>query len=219
MNAIKIFLLMFSCSSMALPILNESAATNSYVTFYPDHEDPNLYYFAPNKLGIMLDDSGIPLFNYIAGKSWGKHIASVTVILDIGQFRNEIEVAKANVLAGNSAAKFAPLPLKRSRVSIGENRRFISWQQCEHTTGRFEDPVGCSFGLKSKGAQTVLKMLKNGQGTLNLSFEYRFSGLEVQADGSLEKARREFSVQGLLGGEVLSRYPQLFRDRSGHLLD
>ena len=55
MKSFLLMLFLLTTHALAAPVLNNNvAADGTMVTIWPDHEDPNHYYFAPNLMKIAV---------------------------------------------------------------------------------------------------------------------------------------------------------------------
>lgn len=219
-----LFLITFllSSSAFALPIVNESVATNSIYTVYLDHNDSNLYYISPNFMSVAMDEDGIPLFNYTEYKVGGyfsrKRNANIQMILRVANYEEQLNIAKDTILKDNPNAKFALVPFVSSRIEFDDKFRgmFID-HSCTHPSGEYSAEQSCILNLSHFG-HIVFKNNIQKRLTLVLKFFYEVQGVERKADNSFQDATREFQIAGRVGGDILAPHPHLFTDYKGRYI-
>jgi hypothetical protein len=127
MKYLSIIALVLSVNASALPVLRETVGnvSDGYVTIYPDHRDPNLFYFLPNQMEFAVDRStGLPSFSLstyaIEQADLSKSYGYMTFV-----FRPALsEDAKNQIKAfqsKNPNARIAPLPVGESYLTVGES--------------------------------------------------------------------------------------------------
>ena len=104
--------------SQALPVLREAAGDlglGGMVTIYPDHRDPTLFYFMPDKTGFARDTrSGVPLFGL---NTYGVEQSDTSKIFGYMTFTvqpalsEEVRKQLELFMQKNPGARLAPLPV------------------------------------------------------------------------------------------------------------
>ena len=211
-------IVVFSSTCFALPIVNESVATNSIYTVYRDHNNSDLYYISPNFMSIAEDVDGTPLFNYTEYKVGGylsrKRNANIQMILRVKNYEEELQMAKDTILSDNPNARFALVPFESSRVEFDDKFRgmFLD-HSCTHPSGEYSAEQSCILNLSHFG-HIVFKNNIKKRLTLVLKF-FKVQGVERRADNSFQDATREFQIAGRVGGDILAPHPHLFTDYKG----
>jgi hypothetical protein len=188
--------LFISTMAMAAPVLNENAAINSFVTIYKDHADANLYYIAPQFMGVCLDAAGKPIFSFneYNRNPFGSKRAVVMMTLCLRQHQSEMKAALEKVKQDNPNAKFAGVAFTSSELVLTDDvvKEFVEQNSCNHQAGVIGQEQACSFILNNKGTNVFIRKMQKGL-TLVLQFTYKIEGV-VKTPTGLEKAERSFSV-------------------------
>ncbi len=215
-----ILLLLITGNALALPVLNESVATNSIYTIYPDHQDENLYYISPNYMGIARDEDGIPLFNYTEYKvGWRRYRATAQVILRVNNYEEELSKAKETVLSYNAKARFALIPFYESEILFNDKfGRAILSHACTHPAGEYSAEQSCILNFSHFG-KNIFKNSIHKRLTLVMNFSYQVIGVNATADNSFVETERKFMLAARIGGNILAQYPELFTDWKGRIID
>ncbi|MDH4468395.1 MAG: hypothetical protein QE271_10075, partial [Bacteriovoracaceae bacterium] len=189
-------------SIFALPILNLNVATTqkSYV-MWPDNEDKNLFYFAPNFLKIGGRTN--KYFGYLKTRIGGKRAVIITSLLKTEHYDATLEEAKDILLKENPKAKFASIPFIASRVEFNEDMKpFILSNDCNNVAGQAIDNVPCSFTLNKQGVRTFRDYWYEG-GVTPFHFYYTISGIIKGATSADDKlSELEFAIVVNFGGKA-----------------
>ncbi len=110
----------------AVPVVRETQADfdGDLATIYPDHANPNLFYFLPNTGGFARDKDGKPLFGLVY---WGLNEADaskgggyITFVMEAGitdPLRNELLKFKAK----HKNSRLSVVPFGKSSIVIGNS--------------------------------------------------------------------------------------------------
>ena len=219
MKKILLLALFLSFGAHALPILNESVATNSIYTIYPDSENQNLYYISPNFMSVALDEDGIPLFNYTEYKvGFRRYQANIQMVMRVQNYQEELRVAKETVLSNNPNAKFALTPFASSQIEFDDKfKSAITDHSCNHMGGEYSAEQSCILVLSNLG-RNIFKNNIRKRLTLVMNFKYRILGVNRMADDTFSNTERIFKIAARVGGDVLLDYPDLFTDWRGRII-
>lgn len=179
-NLVLILALTLSAAARGAPILNENAATGSFVTIYKDHLDPNLYYFAPHYMGVCLDEKGLPVFSYSTFKesTLSPLKGLVMTTLCLREHKAEMKEAFDSILKTNPVAKFAGVAFTKSELMLNDAvvRSLIEKNSCNHVAGVIGQEQACSFILSSRGKVAFIEKLNKGLAVV-LQFQYSVVGV------------------------------------------
>ncbi len=204
-------------NAYALPVMNLSSPGGIDYTFFPDHQNPNLYYVAPNRISLA-NRGGLPEFSYVEYWQNEARHATIQALIQPVYEQERLERSKQGVLAINPNAVFAHLPLASSRVVFSGLRAFIVSSACEHNAGHAFDLQSCIVSLNNRGRMVFRNLLKIGN-AINIQYEYKVAGVAQQADGSFIDSERIYQISGAIGGPELALHPELFRDARGNMID
>jgi hypothetical protein len=219
MRTILSFTVLFAALSagqaFALPVLNANTPGAVNVTVFPDHADATLFYLAPTVFVIAKREDGVPNFSYMEYKTNGYRRAIVQTTLRPDFSYDEIEKAKAAILANVPAARFTSLPFEDSKVNfIGSLAPLLVDSDCQHPAGTVADEQTCAFHLRNSGVKVMRPMFKTGL-TITTQFVYTINGVRQNADGTYSNHANSYQVAGRLGGPELAAHPELFIDSNG----
>jgi|GEM_PF-2504955 len=117
---------LLAANASAVPLLRATAADfqNDLATIYPDSQDPNLYYFLPNKGGIAFDNKGKPLFELTTWglkegdpKKGGGYMSFVTEAGLTDALRAELKAFQAK----HPGARLTVVPFGKSSIEVGRD--------------------------------------------------------------------------------------------------
>jgi hypothetical protein len=206
-----------STATLALPLLSESAALNtgSALTLYPDHQDPQKFYFMPNSATIGRDNRGVPTFSLT---HWGLSDPNSSdaggLLVYVGRLTSDPEQAKAlaQFLAARPGAGVAVLPVKESIVGLDTTLgagatplpSLFSEFNFARKAGRAEDEVGINAVLTRTGARALkASILKEAGANLKWDLCYKVEGLGPAMDGriqiSMSRVYEHFAAQASVG--------------------
>lgn len=204
-------IVMTTFSALAIPVVNENVANSGVMTIYPDHQDPHRYYVAPNVVMIATNQNGVPFFSY--GEFRRKLINKVGVIamtLVPAYTREELELAKAEILKKDPKAEFSGVPFVASTLSLtGVLAELIAENECNHAAGLIGQEQSCAIVLTSKGRTFFLKAIQRRTLFTTLQFEYVLQAVVRRADGSFVDQAVTHGVAVRIDGEQLAQFPQL----------
>jgi hypothetical protein len=185
-------------NALALPQFSKSAALNygSALTLYPDHQDPNLFYFMPNSSRIGRDEKGVPTFSftYFGLKDPAATEAGALMVY-VGRLTSEPEQKKAleQFLATHPKAGIAVLPIKESMISLDTTdpskqplKLLFNEFNFAHKGGRAEDEIGINAVATKIGAK-IFKASILGEAGAVMKYDmcYKVDGLGAGMDGKI----------------------------------
>lgn len=215
-------LLILGIQAQAAPVFNQNmAADGTFVTIWPDHKDPNHFYFAPNFMRIALDASETPKFQFTqfetgnCSSRWARRMgychykALITSLLVAGYEMEQLNQAQEGIRKIRPQARFSPIPFITSKVEFGDTlNKFIDEHECSPRAGQAADQIPCTITFNSNGIYYLMPFLNAGK-ILPIKFVYTISGVKELADGSFEDAMLDHGLTVNLGGEVLINHPDL----------
>lgn len=194
----------------AAPILNENLAASGLITVYGDSQDPNLFYYAPNYMGVCRDESGSSLLAYRAyvnSSGYRRGLVMTTMCLRYGK---EIEGVIAEIKTRIPTARFAGVAFTSSRMVLNDEvlSGFLASNSCDHPGGVIGQEQACSFVFNSSGRAMFTELMKKGLG-LVLNFEYNVHGVRRNATGGFDDAVGTFYVAARITKEDAVHVPEL----------
>lgn len=220
---ILIFLMvLYSSNIFSAPILNKNmAADGTFVTIWPDHVNPDHFYFAPNFMKIPIDQRNQPKFHFTQYRSgncdsrWSirrgycHHKALITSLLVAGYDAQQLAQAQSGILKIRPKARFSAIPFISSHVEFGTNlNEFIDQHECAPQAGQAADEIPCMITLNRKGVTNLMPFLNLGR-VLPFKFIYKISGVIEGADGKYKDEILNYGLTVNLGGEMLNKHPEL----------
>ncbi|RME15342.1 MAG: hypothetical protein D6797_06755 [Bdellovibrio sp.] len=186
-----------SSPTQALPLVSESEGFHATktVTIYPDHKDPQKFYYFPNSARYVFSQEGLPLFNFTY---WGLNPPSqdagaylvFTMKLHVDR---EQENALQSFLKNHPSARLATLPVKSSYITLSSQkgkmplRTLFKELVFPPVSGRAEDELGVSGILTPIGARIFRsKLLKAPDGAFQVNYCYSVSGLGPNMDAVIK---------------------------------
>lgn len=216
-NLLFLVILLSSAPALALPIFNRNTPGAEKATIYPDHQNPNLYYYAPNTMLIATDPAtDAPLFKYNEYyESRRSLVGVVQTILQPSFHEPELQGAFTRIKAQNPQALFVALPFESSQVIfLNQFEPLISSNECTHLAGNVLDDQACVLTFTPRGRATILPAIRSGLG-IAIQFRYTVLGVKENADGHYDNDKRDVVVGGRIGGSLLGQHPELFVDAYG----
>lgn len=187
--------------SQALPVLREAAGDlglGGMVTIYPDHRDPTLFYFMPDKTDFSRDvRSGVPLFGL---NTYGAEQSDVSKVFGYMTFTVQPAISDSVrkqldlFMQKNPQARLAPLPVGESYMTIGQSRQgevsqggadFFKNFDLPPYAGLLETQVGGNAYLTGIGAKVMTNAIKNPS-LLNLNLCYTVDGVTPHMDATVK---------------------------------
>lgn len=213
-----IILILLACvctdSAFAIPVVNENVANSGVMTIYPDHADTNRFYIAPNVVTIAKNSEGIPLFAY---DEYVRHFSTVGLMqmtLVPAYTREELEIAKAEILKTKPNAQFSGVPFIESSLDLtGELPEIVEMSQCNHIGGLIGQEQGCIIQLTKRGRNLFYSALNQKKIFTTLQFEYSIQAVVRKADGTFVDQTVRHGIAVRIDGDQLSNYPQLINRR------
>lgn len=161
-------LLLFLQEASALPLLAENAASrvSELLTVYPDHQDPNKFYYFPNAAVLSRDSDGKPMFTLVTfglkdpDPNQGGGVLSAVFNLKSSA---EQQKAKNEFLAERPQGGLAVLPVKASTLEAAKLSFMKNIQLPKHG-GRAEDEMGIMAELTQAGARVVRAQAQGSAG-------------------------------------------------------
>jgi len=173
--------------AQAVPVLRQTSAdfSGQLATIYPDHADPNLFYFLPNTGQVASAKDGKPLMGLtmsgINNSDPNDGMGLLTFVMEASltpELRGELNAFKAK----HPNARLTVVPFGKSYVSMlrsdgqpGDNRvwsKLIESLDIPPHAGVAETQVGVNMLLSEKGARFSQAMIKGSQPyNLALCFE------------------------------------------------
>lgn len=186
-----------STQAYALPILRESAATydSMFVTIYPDHRNPNLYYFLPNSMQFAKDPvTGVPDFSlntYGAEQSDPKLAKGWITFVFRAAVTPDVQAALNSFKKDHPGAILATLPVGESYLTVGTSRDgvpssggadwFKSWDLPPYG-GVFESEVGGNAYLTGEGAKMMSTIVFQPKTSFSLNYCFKVDGVTPNMD-------------------------------------
>lgn len=210
-----LFLLMISAPIWGAPVLNNNmAAEGTLITIWPDHEDANHFYFAPNSMKIAASENGKPKFHltrYQDNCRFGRcdKKAFVSALFETSYQLEQLKAAQAGILKLRPGARFSVIPFQGSRVEFGKTMSpFIVEHDCSPKAGQAADEVPCTMNFNPKGVNTLVDYLGQGK-VLPFKFFYKLSGVIQEAEGKFRNEALDFGITVNFGGEILIGHEDL----------
>lgn len=196
--------------AQAAPILNENLAASGLITVYGDSQDPKLFYYAPNYMGVCRDETGGPVFTYkgyVNASGYRRGLVMTTMCLKYGR---DIEGVIAEIKSRVPEARFAGVAFTSSRMVLKDEvlAGFLASNSCDHPGGVIGQEQACSFIFNSNGRKMFTELMKTGLG-LVLNFEYTIHGVRRNAAGGFDDATSTFYVAARIMKEDATRVPEL----------
>lgn len=210
-------IMLASFQAMAAPVLNRNmAAAGNRITIWPDHTDPNHFYYAPSSFNIAMGQDQKPIFNMIDYEigNCGRfrrcsHKSMLTTYFEAGYRESELLQAQNSILKFNPKARFSQVPFISSRVDFGTALTpFIDDHNCSPRAGQPADLVPCTIILNAKGIQRLKPNLKEGK-MMAFNFVYQIYGVVEGSNPQYKDHTAEYSIAVNLGGDVLIGHADL----------
>ncbi len=218
MKMLLMLMLWMPLIASAAPRMDSAVGSASpyLATVLPDHENPNLYYYFPQKSEVLIRPNGVQDFAYIESRKYRRwsytvEAAQLTVGIQLSMNAEALNQKIAEIRAANPAAKFTPVTAFQTGVeeSQGANRYFLG-SECPRMAGPLEIPVYCTVQINPDLSAGFRKIIRHTQ-TRVLNYVYRFYGY---SDGKI--GEYTFSVPLKVGSLEDSPY---FFDQYGNSLD
>lgn len=196
-SAIAASVILFGVKAQALPLLAESAAlrAGSALTLYPDHQDPNKFYFMPNSSKIGRDQRGVPTFSFTYYGLGGTDLSQAgALMVYVGRLASDNDQAQAltHFLRTNPRAGVAVLPIRESVVTLNSSagqtplKPLFSEFNFAAKGGRAEDEIGINAVLTGIGAKIFkASLLAEVGAALKYDMCYKVQGLGPAMDGKI----------------------------------
>lgn len=216
MKSILLFCFFLSTVASGAPVLNlNQAAEGTLITIWPDHLDPNHFYFAPNLISLSEDKTGKAKFNVITYKGSCnirrrcKRRAMVIAFFKAGYLSEQLALAQTGIRKRYPQARFSAIPFMSSRVVFGKSLRpMIYSHECSPQGGQAADEVPCTITLNGRGIKSLLPNLNEGK-PVPFNFFYKIRGVAQEADGGYRNEDLEYSISVNLGGPILMGHDDL----------
>lgn len=219
-----LFLTFFASQSWAVPVLNQNmAAEGTFVTIWPDHQNPDHFYFAPNFMKIASDKKGAPKFHFTQyqsgrcgrlGGALGKchSKALISTLMVAGFDLDQLNTAQEGIRKIRPNARFSAIPFLSSEVNFGETlNSFIDKHECAPKAGQAADEIPCTITFNRSGINKLMPFLSKGH-ILPFKFIYRISGVIEDGNGNYESKMLDYGLTVNLGGEGLINHPDLIEN-------
>jgi len=161
--------LMMSSGLYAAPIVNKNIATKgSLVTIWPDHLDPDQFYYAPKSLKIAKEEDGTLKFNAFDYKMPGCGLLTKCKNIYISAFYEadfadkDLDEQIAVIKQTKPKARFSPVSYMESKVNF--SKLLYPWvrdHECDGKGGQAMDEVSCGMILNGKGIKEIISRLEN----------------------------------------------------------
>ena len=202
-----------SKKTLAIPVVNENVANSGVMTIYPDHADPHRFYIAPNVVTIAKNQEGVPFFAYnefIRGVNTTVGIMQMTLVP--AYTRDELEIAKAEIIKRDPTAEFSGVPFMQSTLELsGDLPEIMESNQCNHPGGLIGQEQACSMMLTKKGRQLFYMALKHKTIFTTLQFQYSIQAVIRHADGTFTDQIINHGIAVRIDGDQLSAYRNLIQ--------
>lgn len=185
-------------SAHALPLLSQNAAQNvsSALTLYPDHENPNLFYFMPNSSAFAKDEkTGLPVFGLTYwGLSNGGPLADAGAYMVFSlRLQSDSDQKAALQAAIASGKKIAVLPVMKSIVGLSTTKpggapplgRLFDEFNFSRAAGTAEAEVAVNSVMTGVGAKVMRSMIET-EAALKIDYCYTVQGLGPDFDAKVE---------------------------------
>lgn len=207
---LSLLVLLTGTVSQAAPILNENLAASGLITVYGDSQDPKLFYYAPNYMGVCRDDAGNPVFqfrSFVNNSGNRRGLVMTTMCLKYGK---DIETVIQDIKTRIPDARFAGVAFTSSRMVLKDETLsgFLAANSCDHPGGVIGQEQACSFMFNSVGRKMFIESIKSGLG-LVMNFEYTIHGVRRNAAGTFDDAHGTFYVAARIMKEDATRIPEL----------
>lgn len=208
--------------SYAAPVLNKNmAAEGTLVTIWPDHVNPDHFYFAPNFMKIASNEMNSPKFHFTQYRTgncssvWSikrgycHHKALITSLLVVGYDLKQLTEAQAGIRKIRPKARFSAIPFIRSKVEFGTTLvDFIDSHDCSPKAGQAADEIPCNITLNRRGIKNLMPFLNSGR-VVPIKFTYQISGVIEGASGQYQNETLDYGLTANIGGENLINHPEL----------
>lgn len=201
----------------AMPVMNENVSTSRLVTIYPDHNDLEKFYMAPNVMTIAKDRSDRPQFSYTeykVGKWYKRRTRAVVQMTMKAQYHeDDIAVAIEEIKQRKPNARFATLPFLRSQIIFGDALKdLVIENNCTHIGGQVGDELACTFLLNSTGRKVFRKTLQKNL-SLAINFEYTVDACAKTPDNGCVVKEYTYAIAARLNGEELKNHVDILKQR------
>ncbi len=202
----------------AVPVMNMNTPGAMGYTLYPDHENPNLFYIAPNELLVATNSHGVPQFSF--AEYWVGNVkeATVQVLMQPSINESAVEQTMTTVRAINPSAQFTSLPFIESNMVFEGSDRLVRTAHCGHGAGQAFDPQACTIDLNHRGRRVLRHLFRRGT-ALTVQFRYVVRGATKNIDGSFSNNETSHQLSGVIGGSEIGAHPELFRDHWGRIIN
>jgi hypothetical protein len=220
MKTLLLFLAI-ATNAYAAPVLNNNmAAEGTFVTIWPDHADPDHFYFAPNFMKIASDDKKNPKFHLTQYRSGNcgrisqrlgkcQYKALLTSMMIAGYEHEQLLQAEAGIKKLRPKARFSAIPFMSSKVEFGNTMvEFIDQHECSPKTGQAADEIPCTLTLNRRGINYLMPFLNSGR-ILPFKFIYQITGVVQEANGQYKNESLDYGLTVNLGGDDLIKHPEL----------
>ncbi|QDK39276.1 hypothetical protein [Bdellovibrio sp. NC01] len=211
---LALFLMIYSASAKALPVVNENVANGGIVTIYPDHKDPHRFYVAPNVVTVAKMNDGKAIFMYTENrKNLFQKIAHIQMVLGAAYTTEDLKTAEAEILKRDPQAQFSGLPFIESSLEMsGELPDLIADNECVHDAGLIGQEQSCGLTLTPRGRSLFLKSIDRKALFLTLNFKYSILGVAKRADNSFADQTITHAVAVRIdGGELVNSHAVIWR--------
>ncbi len=223
----KLLFFLITLKSFALPILDETAASNTFMTIYPDHKDRDLFYVVPKTLEIAIDrETKKPLFSYQESKEhckWPKIScrpkAVIKVLLKPKYDKIQLSHIRPKLLNRSAAPVIVGAPYSYSYMQLEHTFNEINAEKsfCEHKAGQAGTFQACVLHLTEKGVELNRKTLKEAMNFV-VHLEFKVKGLVHGENFKLMPYELDLGVSGTVGSSVLRYHPDLFKNSTGEVI-
>jgi hypothetical protein len=217
-----ILLLTLLAHAYAAPVLNKNmAAEGTFVTIWPDHVNPDQFYFAPNFMKIASDGQNNVKFHFTQYRSgscdtrWSvrrgycHHKAMITSLMVAGYESQQLAQAQAGILRLRPKARFSAIPFISSKVEFGTTlKEFIDEHDCSPRAGQAADEIPCNITLNKRGISNLMPFLNSGR-VLPFKFIYQIAGVIEGANGVYRDEILDYGLTVNLGGDMLIKHAEL----------
>lgn len=214
-------LLLFMSVAHAAPVLNVNmAAEGTLVTIWPDHKNPDHFYFAPNFMTIAFNKNLEPEFNMVQyqtgncgriGRRLGKCIshAMMSAQFIAGYEHQQLLEAQAGIKKLRPQARFSAIPFMGSKVDFGDIlSEFVTKELCSPLAGQAADKIPCHLVLNRRGMEELIPFLNDGS-VISFQLVYEIAGVIDVGGGVYEEDVLKYGLSVNLGGEMLAKHPSL----------
>ena len=199
----------------AVPVLNQNmAADGTNIVIWPDHENPDHFYYAPSIVHLAKRASEVKfhLMKYRTGCTVvgiGCRTKAMINALLVADYHSDLEKAQQGIRRLRPQARFSTIPMFDGKVKFPPTvKAFIDQHDCSPNSGQPVDEIPCSLTLNKRGIRNLVPFLAEGK-VMAFQFTYRIEGVNSYPGTGFRVASTPYGVAVALGGEELRHHIDL----------